>query len=176
LEKKSGIKIIVFVLLTISAVVCLFSTYQIFIENNLIPYFLVLSGSIFGVIGFSAVLFSGLKGIRATTLILLTLLNNLLFIAYYYSPQLLKEFYPFIFWSLILIVLYSLQQVIQRHRKKFAEITKILNYGLIFTLLPFMLFKSDNATIWFALGAITGLILLFDLVVFLLPAKQSQSN
>jgi hypothetical protein len=89
---------------------------------------------------------------------------------------LLKEFYPFIFWSLILIVLYSLQQVIQRHRKKFAGIAKILNYGLIFTLLPFMLFKSDNATIWFALGAITGLILLFDLVVFLLPAKQSQSN
>jgi hypothetical protein len=176
LEKKSVIKIIVFVLLTISAVVCLFSTYQIFIENNFIPYFLVLSGSLFGVIGFSAVLFSGLKGIRATTLILLTLLNTLLFIAYYYSPQLLKEFYPFIFWSLILIVLYSLQQVIQRHRKKFVGIAKILNYGLIFTLLPFMLFKSDNATIWFALGAITGLILLFDLVVFLLPAKQSQSN
>jgi hypothetical protein len=176
LEKKSGIKIIVFVLLTISAVVCLFSTYQIFIENNFIPYFLVLSGSLFGVIGFSAVLFSGLKGIRATTLILLTLLNTLLFIAYYYSPQLLKEFYPFIFWSLILIVLYSLQQVIQRHRKKFAEIAKILNYGLIFTLLPFMLFKSDNPTIWFALGALTGLILLFDLVVFLLPAKKSQSN
>jgi hypothetical protein len=172
MQKKEGIAILLFVLLTTSITLSLYSGYQLFIENNFIPHSLLFGGSIFGTIGFSAVLFSGLKGVRGATLTLFTLANSLLFSAYYFYPYLLKEFYSFSLWSLILIVLYSLQQVIERHKKNYASIARILNYGLIFALLPFMFFKSDNAVLWFVIGTFTGLILLLDLIIFLLPAKK----
>lgn len=173
MEKRTGIKIVLFVLLTSCAVLCLYSLYQLIIENNFIPYTLLLGGTLFGTIGFSAVLFSGLNGVKAVTLTLFTLFNSILFAVYYFYPHLLKEFYSFSFWSLCLIVLYSLQHSIQRYKKSQAHITKILNYGLIFALLPFMIFKIDHAIVWFVINLLTGFILLVNLIVFLLPTKRN---
>jgi hypothetical protein len=174
LEKRSGIKIILFVLLTTCLALLLFSTFQLVIKNSFIPYLVVFGATLFGSIGFTAVLFSALKGIQGTVLTLYTLINVLLFAVYYFYPETLKEFYAFSLWSLCLIVLYSLQQAIQRYKISHAHITKFLNYGLIFALLPFMIFKIGHASLWFVISLLTGFILLVNLIVFLLPRKWNE--
>jgi hypothetical protein len=175
MKKRDGLQIILFIVLTISVALVGFSLNQLIFENQFIPYLLLFGGTLFSAIGSSAILLSGMKGKWGVTLTIFTLLNSLLFMIYYFYPSTLKEFYSFSIWSLLLIVLFSIQHTLKRYKKPFHQLSKYLNFGIVFVLLPFFIFKVDDSQIWFLLNAITGLVLLSNLILFLLPSKQRTS-
>lgn len=156
-------------------ILILLSIGKIVYAGSFIPWIMVLLGSTTVTSMLVSVAFSGIKGKKRNILIGLSLLNACLFLAYYYSPGFLKEFYPFSFWCTIAVILYSIQHTIEQRHKRFHSISKTLNYGLIFLILPFLIFKVENQLVWFILIGISGLVLLSNLVIFLLK-DDKRSN
>ena len=157
-------------ILTATAILIL-SAWKLFVGADYFPYLFLLFTSFLSVTLFLAVFLtkdtkrSGIirTGISAFTVGLIG--------ACYFFPALIKEFYPLILWSVIAVLLSSVQEILDHYKKRQHLKLRLMNYGLIILLLAPIMLKVSETWIWSFVSFLTTAVLLINLVFFLLPVK-----
>lgn len=176
-QKSKTITVVNAGVLILGVLLLLYSAWNLFIKSTYVPYLLLFTGSILVIAMFTALTIARYKGKVAAAWTGLALLNSLLIVCLYIKPQHLKELYPLSIWIFLTILIASIQQVLDRMKKRYHSVIRIANLGLIVTLIPVYILKSDTPIIWTIFSWLTLILMLVNLVLFLLPAsRQHQSR
>lgn len=178
MEKKNKALISIhYAFLLVGITLFLYSGWNLFVNKSYVPHLLLLTGSVMLITMFAGLIIAKHPSRIAWSWTILAFLNSTLIFFLYFYPNLLKELYPLSIWIFLAILIASLQQVLDRSRKKYHSIMRIFNFGLILLLIPAYLMKIESPIIWTIFSWLTMIIMLVNLVLFLLPvAKKSQSR
>jgi hypothetical protein len=160
------------IFLIIGIVFLLYSAWNLFVNNKYIPYMTFFPGSVFITAMFGSLILARFNGRTSMVWSIIAILNTLLLIFLYLNPIHLKELYPIAIWIFLVILIASLQQVLDRMKKRYHQTVRIFNYGLIVALIPLYLLKSEAPFVWNIFSWICLLIMLSNLIIFLLPTRH----
>jgi hypothetical protein len=150
----------------------LFSGWNLLVNKSFVPYLQIVLGSAMILSMFLSLTIAKFSSKFMLSWVLLAIFNTLLILSFYYFPELIKELYPLTIWIFLTILIASLQQVLDRTRKKYHIQMRIFNFGLIISLIPLYLLKAESPLFWQIFSYLSLFVMLANIIVFLLPAKK----
>ncbi len=175
-QQNKAISIINLVFLLFGVTLFIYSGWNLFFKKTYVPNLVLFSGSILLTSTFAGLTIARHKGRIAIAWTFLAILNSTLFVYLYFEPEHLKELYPLSIWIFLAILISSLQQVLDRMKKRFHSTMRIFNFGLILILIPVYLLKSESPLIWTIFSWFTLLLMLANLTLFLLPVTPRNQS
>lgn len=162
--------------LIIGIVFLLYSAWNLFVNKKYIPHITFFPGSVFITAMFGSLIIARFSGRKSTVWSILAFLNTLLLIFLYLNPVHLKELYPIAIWIFLAILIASIQQVLDRMKKRYHLTMRIFNFGLIVALIPLYHLKAEDQFFWKIFSWICLLLMLSNLIIFLLPTKRGHQS